>query len=167
MKTLPHLWSTVADSAPSSTVAGHHVTACHNEMAQAWRRASSRCAAACAFEPQVPQVPILPRAARLHALPAREETTTIRAAPLADTRRPSLKRQSPAALVHPRIGRGSSPPWHLDSHQSFPIRSRLSVVPPSFLRDRTVLVISATYGGAGAAHAAAAAAATSTTPRPM
>ena len=55
------------------------VVARHNGMAQAWCRAFSQCSVACALEPHVQQLPKVKRAAGLWALPARDNTTTIRA----------------------------------------------------------------------------------------
>ena len=82
------------------------VVARHNGMAQAWCRAFSRCGVACALEPHVQQLPKFQRAAGLRALPARDETTTIRAHGLPKRDRSSLTRRSP---VYPRLGRTFNP----------------------------------------------------------
>ena len=105
----------------------------HNGMAQACCRAFSRCGVTCAVDPHVQQLPKFKCATGLRALPARDDTTTIRARGLPQHADPPLHNdpKSTRASVVP-----STPPWHHGSHQSFPARSRPHGVPPS---ERTVL----------------------------
>ena len=81
------------------------VVAPRNGMAQAACRALSRFGVACALEPHVQQLPKFKRAAGLRALPARDDTTTIRAHGLPQRADPPLHNDPPGA------GAAPAPAW--------------------------------------------------------